>query len=375
MVREAQAAGVVPAARISYEETSQSSIEDGLIKAGISVKYMGGNGAVDLNSQRKAQRSSLLVSLTQRVFSVNLVGPGSFSKYFDERFTREDLEAMQAAGQIGPDNPPVVISNIAYGRVLYYSISSTATQSDLEAAVKASYQAGENGGSAEVGIRQQSILNDAEVKVFAMGGPTAGVENLIRTHKIQDYFAAENTLDRAVPISYQVDNLTGSPASFTETTDYDLRTCEAVPNEQTDVGDVIRISKPQFYLDSNHGSVDMYGSLSIDGVEFWHRTRDTAQTIQNHVVTNPTSTDPAVDRRVQWPLEVTLDSGTNPLSRIQGSVNCRLWFGDGSNQYDWSYDSRNSQPGSMAINGGSRTCGTQLRFQVTKVRDLWEYNP
>ena len=378
MVRAAQVAGVPAAARIAYEETSQSSVADGLIKAGLSVKYMGGNAATDLMTQRKAQRSSLLVSLTQRAFTVNLVRPNTFSDYFDERLTRADLDAMRAAGQIGPDNPPVVVSNIAYGRVLYYSLSSTASQEELEAAVKASYTAGAVSGSGSVSTRQQSILDQAEVKVFAMGGPSAGVESLIRTHKIQDYFAADNTLDRAVPISYQVDNLNGSAASFTETTDYDLRTCEAIPNQAIDAGDVIRISKPQFYLDANRSHADMFGSLSVDGVEFWNRGYDTYQTIQNHTVTNPTSADPAVDGRVQWPLEVTLDNGTNPVSRIQGSVNCRLWFpefGDGSNQYDWSYDSRGSQAGAVEVNGGSRTCGTKLRFQVTKVRDVWTYQP
>lgn len=378
MVRAAQDSGVPAAARIAYDETSQSSIEDGLIKAGLSVKYMGGNAAADLTSQRKAQRSSLLVSLTQRAFSVNLVRPSRFSEYFDGRFTRGDLGAMQAAGQIGPDNPPVVISNIAYGRVLYYSVSSTATQSELEAAVKASYEAGAASGSGSVSTRQQDILNQAEVKVFAMGGPSAGVENLIRTHKIQDYFAAENTLDRAVPISYQVDNLNGSAASFTETTDYDLRTCEAIPNQAIDAGDVIRISRPQFYLDANRTHADMFGSLSIDGVEFWNRTYENYQTIQNHTVTNLSSADPAVDRRVAWPLEVTLDNDTNPVSRINGSVNCRLWFpefGTGANQYDWRYDSRSSQPGTMAVHGGSKTCGTELRFQVSKVRDVVEYQP
>ena len=375
MVRQAQDSGIPAAARISYQETSQSSIEDGLIKAGLSVKYMGGNAAADLTSQRKAQRSSLLVSLTQRAFTVNLVRPNRFSDYFDGRFTRADLAAMRAAGQIGPDNPPVVISNIAYGRVLYYSLSSTATQAELQAAVKASYEAGVVGGSGSVSSRQQAILDQAEVKVFAMGGPTAGVENLIRTHKIQDYFAAENTLARAVPISYQVDNLNGTAASFTETTDYNLRTCESIPNQAIDVGDVIRISKPQFYMDASRDHADMFGSLSVDGVEFWNRGYDNYQTIQNHTVTNPVS---AADGNVRWPLEVPLDNDTNPTSRIQGSVNCRLWFpefGTGSNQYSWTYDSRSSGPGSVTVPGGSRTCGTALRFEVTKVRDLWEYQP
>lgn len=372
MVREAQQAGVPAPARISYNETSQSTVEEGLIKAGFSVKYAGGAVQGDLRSQRTAQRSSLLVSLTQRSFSVKLVKPNSFSDYFDGRFTIDDFDAMRASGQIAPDNPPVVISNISYGRVLYYSLSSTASQDELEAAVKASYEVGINGGSGDVSTRLQTILNQAEVKVFAMGGPTAGVENLIRTHKIQDYFAAENTLDRAVPISYQVDNLDGSAAAFTETTDYDLRTCEAIPNDATDVGDVIRISRPRFYLDADRADAEMYGSLSVNGTEFWNRDRDNPQKIQNHVFTNPTS---ALDSQVGWPLEVTLDNDTNPLSRIQGSVNCKLWWGDGSNQYDWSYDSRSSQPGSVVVRGGSRTCGTQLQFEVTKVKDLMVYRP
>lgn len=378
MVRTAQEQGVPSPAMIAYDETSQSTVQEGLIKAGLSVKYMGGNGAASLRSERSAQRSSLLVSLTQRAFTVNLVRPNRFSNYFDERLTHDDLQAMQDAGQIGPDNPPVVISNIAFGRVLYYSISSTAEQSELEGAVKASYEAGKDGASVEVSARQKDILNQAEVKVLAMGGPTEGVENLIRTHKIQDYFKAENTLDRAVPISYQVDNLDGTPAAFTETTRYDLRECQAIANKAIDVGDVIRISKPQFYLDANRSHADMFGSLSVNGVEFWNRTYDRYQTIQNHTLTNPTSTDPAVDRRVTWPLEVTMRNDSNPVSRITGSVNCRLWFpewGTGSNQYDWRYDSRTSQPGVVAVHGGSSTCGTQLRFQVSKVRDVVEYQP
>ena len=379
LVRTAQDSGVTPAARISYEETSQSNVEEGLVKAGISVRYMGGNGSADLKSQRSAHRSSLLVSLTQRSFTVNLVRPNTFADYFDERFTPGDLETMQAAGQIAPDNPPVVISNIAYGRVLYYSLSSTASQEELEVAVKASYALGEDGGSGELTVRQQQILNQAEVKVFAMGGSAEGVESLIRTHKMQDYFAAGNPLSSAVPISYQVDNLDGSAATFTEKLNYDLRTCRAIPNEAIDIGDVIRIEKPQFYLDSSRTEADMYGSLSVNGVEFWHRTRDQAQKVRNHVVTNPTSTDPAVDRRVTWPLEVTLHNDTNPLARIQGSVNCRLaWYeigDDPSNQYHWIYDVRSSQPRYMQVPGGSASCGTQLRFQVDKVSDVWKYQP
>lgn len=377
LVRTAQAEGVPSPAVIAYDESSQSTVQEGLIKAGLSVKYLGGSGAASLRSERSAQRSSLLVSFTQRAFTVNLVRPNRFSDYFDG-LTRNDLELMQAAGQIGPDNPPVVISNIAFGRVLYYSISSTAEQAELEAAVKASYEAGKDGASIELTARQKDILNQAEMKVLAMGGPTTGVENLIRTHKIQDYFAAENTLDRAVPISYQVDNLDGTPAAFTETTRYDLRECTAIDNRSIDVGDVIRISKPQFYLDASRSHADMFGSLSVNNVEFWNRTYDSWQTIQNHTLTNPTSTDPAVDRRVTWPLEVTLRNDSNPVARISGSVNCRLWFpefGTGSNQYDWRYDSRSSAPGVVAVRGGSSTCNTLLRFQVTKVKDVLEYQP
>ena len=379
MVREAQQAGVPAPARISYTETSQSTVEEGLIKAGFSVKYAGAAVQGDLKSQRSAQRSSLLVSLTQRSFSVKLVKPNAFSDYFDGRFTLDDFDAMKASGQIAPDNPPVVISTISYGRVLYYSLSSTASQDELEAAVKASYAAGTTGGSIDIDTRLQTILNQAEVKVFAMGGPTAGVENLIRTHKIQDYFAAENTLDRAVPISYQVDNLDGTAASFTETNNYNLRTCEAIPNTAEDVGDVVRISKPQFYMDARSRSeAEMYGSLRIDGREFWLRDRDHAQRIQNHVLTNPTSADPGVDANVRWPVEVTLDERTNPVVRIQGSVNCKGFWGpadDGSNQYDWTYDSRAGVPSYMKVPGGSATCGTELWFQVTKVKDVLEYRP
>lgn len=135
-----------------------------------------------------------------------------------------------AAGVIGPDNLPVYISEIVYGRMMMFSVTSSASESEIRAAMQASYNTFVGGVSAEIDTKNREVLSRSRIAITAVGGSGEAVDAMITSGDWKQYFSSAATLAQAVPLTYTFSNvMDGSIAAVTEATDYNINECQPKP--------------------------------------------------------------------------------------------------------------------------------------------------
>jgi hypothetical protein len=141
-----------------------------------------------------------------------------------------------------------------YGRVLIFSLTSTSSESDLEAAVSAVY--GTNSGSASTA--QRAIVQNSQLHVFAFGGPAEPVEATIKSGNWQSYFTLSNVpRSTLLPIGYEARRFDDQIAAMSRTTSYARRTCNGPRNIQVQLSDTYKVGT--IYVKAAGGSERVLG--------------------------------------------------------------------------------------------------------------------
>ncbi|MEM1418275.1 MAG: FG-GAP-like repeat-containing protein, partial [Myxococcota bacterium] len=207
---------------ITFEQRSYEAEAEFALSLGLSGRYLGFEASASGEIERSAAETTLTAHYFERMYEVVVAAPQSPGAFFSAELTPELLEEQVRLGRLGPDNLPVYVSSVVYGRTFTFSVTSSASEEDLRGTVSLAY----SGGAAELSASQQEILREAKIAVTALGGNAEGVIAAIRTGDLKAYFEAPAPLSSAVPLSYTFKNLSdGSIAAVTETTEYDLRTC------------------------------------------------------------------------------------------------------------------------------------------------------
>jgi len=231
LVESAVASGLRAGSSISFAQERTYSVAQAALSLGVSASYMSASIAASLAARASITESTLTAYFVQRMFTVSMELPQSPTDVFSAEFTTEDLEEQRSAGTIGSDNLPVYVSNIAYGRILKFSFTSSEQEAKIRAALSASY--GSVGG-AEISSELLAVLQEARINVVAVGGEGRNALALIQTGQLGSYFSEDAALTSARPISYTIRNLSdNSIAKVSETTRYDLRSCAARPTTGT----------------------------------------------------------------------------------------------------------------------------------------------
>ena len=225
LIQAATDAGHQPGSAISYRKTTAHSLEQMSLQLGLSVKYMGASVRSSLDYSSANENTTVAAYFTQRMFTVNVVQPQTPEQFFSNEFTRERLQEQIDLGRIGPNNLPVYVSQIVYGRMLVMTMTSNYSASQMIASLNASYAAVEAG----VTYTGDSVWENSTFTVAAVGGDDTGVLGLLTSGELASYFAEETELTEAAPISYTLLNLAdNSQALVSETTSYVERVCSDV---------------------------------------------------------------------------------------------------------------------------------------------------
>jgi hypothetical protein len=227
LIDEAQAAGHRAGSSIYFNQTESHSLEQSALKLGLSARYMGYSVRTSLETSRTASSSTLLATFTQKMFTTSMVLPQAPRDVFGPDFTEELLQEQVERGNIGPDNLPVYVGSITWGRLLTVTMTSSHSADEMKAALSASasFPGGSAGGS--LSAEHKAVLDDSEIKVVAIGGHAQAAIDLIRTGKLSEYFKEDAPLTTARPISYVLRNLGDNTiAKVSETTEYAIRECE-----------------------------------------------------------------------------------------------------------------------------------------------------
>lgn len=233
LIQDAEAGGHTAGSNIFYTKETTHSLTQAALAMGLSANYMGATIKATLSSNISDETRTVTAYFVQRMFSVSMVLPQTPEEVFSDDFTEERLQEQINHGRLGSDNLPVFISSVAYGRILMFSFTSTASLIDINATLEAMYNNGEFGGSLEAHLQQ--VLNEAQIEVVTVGGDANAALALIRNNDLDAYFAEDAPLTTARPISYTVRNLADNViASVSETTNYNLQAC--IPVDQPVTG-------------------------------------------------------------------------------------------------------------------------------------------
>lgn len=286
LVEQAVAAGHEAASSASYEWTEASSSREAMLRLGFSGEYLGGSAAASLESETAVNERSYFAYFIQRAFTVSMELPSTPHDLLSTEFTPARLDVLREAGAIGPDNPPLFVSSVTFGRILIYRMTSSDEAERVAAAISASYSGTfDASGYAEAEIRE--TLSNARIQISTFGGDQSDLDRLIRTGRLQEYFAGDTALTSMEPISFELRTLADRRiASITRTTEYDVRECNNVTEP---IGARLAVSLDHidipFDCDPGPAQGDMYGQLRLVGrgepIRAWSRARSAPIDVQS----------------------------------------------------------------------------------------------
>lgn len=230
MLGNATTANLPTPSTITFEKTETHSEKQLALSLRISGRYLGFAAKASADFNRNGSETTITAQFYQKMFEVVVAPPQTPGAFFSSSFTRDVLDEQIALGKMGPDNLPVYVSTVVYGRMMMVSMTASATAQEISGALEASYNAVAGGGSVSLSARQRTLLEQSRIAVTSLGGDAEATLAMIRSGDWSQYFSQNAALSSAEPLSYTFRNLSdGSIASVTEATEYNLKTCEERP--------------------------------------------------------------------------------------------------------------------------------------------------
>jgi hypothetical protein len=214
----------------SYNSQSQFALS-----FNASGHYLGFEASVGGSIQTASSENTVTAHFFQKMFTVVVSPPSTPAAWFRSDFTAADLQQQVAAGNVGPSNLPVYIGEIVYGRMMMFSVTSSASMSDIQATISASYSGLIGGGSASLSAQQKKVLQTAKIEMTSVGGNDSATIAMIRSGDWSQYFTVTAPLSTAEPLTYTFYNLANNTiAQVTEATSYNVKACAPASAGQFD---------------------------------------------------------------------------------------------------------------------------------------------
>lgn len=236
MIGSATASGLQTSSSIFFHQETYNSQRQFGLSANISGRYLGFEGAAGGSVNRNSSETTVSAHFYQKMYTVVVAPPSTPGGWFSGAFTPQVLQQQVGLGRVGPGNLPVYIGEIVYGRMMMFSITSTASEAELRTMINASYQnlTGQIAGG--LSTRQKKVMSESRISVASVGGNDSATIAMIRSGDWSAYFTSTAPLSTAEPLSYAFYNLSdNSIASVTEATNYNVRTCAEAGAGQFDL--------------------------------------------------------------------------------------------------------------------------------------------
>jgi hypothetical protein len=228
LVEAAQEKGHISGSSIFFDQKTSYSLEQTALALNLSVNYMVGSAKSSLEWESTTEKNTVSAYFIQKMFTVSMGNPQQPGDLFSDDFTQEILDEQISMGRIGPENPPVYVSNIVYGRMMTLTMTSSKSVTEMKASLQASY------GAIEGGLEQKhkDVLEESTIRLVTIGGDAQSALDYLRTGTLGEFFRKDAPLTTAVPISYTLRNLRDNDiAKVSQTVDYDMVQYETVDVE------------------------------------------------------------------------------------------------------------------------------------------------
>ena len=222
---------VVPGT-LKYTKVQGHSYEQSINQVGISASYDDNfitsfNADFNYGKNRKASSQTVLVSVVQPMYTISfsedtLTSPDDL---LAASVTKEDIDRETAAGRVGPNNLPVYVKSVTYGKMMLYSLTSTSVDSfeELLAAVNGSH--GNFTGSVEYTEAHRKIISESTEVLTSFGGSQKASNDAILD--LDKYFVP-TPAGQAVPLQYQIKDVNQNVAKIGDITTYKVQNCTEI---------------------------------------------------------------------------------------------------------------------------------------------------
>lgn len=237
---EADAELSADALRSSFTHTTQvvESLEDAAFFFGVDLKYSGplfsAGMSASFEQTRTAGTQSFAVKHVEELYTITLADDAiaKESDFFAPSVSLADIQALEAVGQLGPDNPPVYVKSVTFGRAVLATAQAQQQFDSQELGL--TVQGGAFGVSADAKYTNayKTLASSSSFQLLALGGSAAEAQKALAAAQITDIFGAARA-GTAVPLYYKMHFLEGArkPAKVGSATKYTAEECAPVGAE------------------------------------------------------------------------------------------------------------------------------------------------
>jgi hypothetical protein len=225
IIGNAQAESLATANNIDFQKSSYSSEQQAAEAFGISGRYLGFEASAKGSVTKSVSTSVVVAQFKQQMYIAGVAQPATPADFFSDAFTSDKYKAQADLGRIGPDNPPLYVSRIGYGRMMVFSMSAKASATDIEGALNAAYKGIAGGAAVHLSAKDSSILSSSEIRISQIGGDQNNALKAIQSGQLADYFTDTAPLTSAAPLWFELKTLTGQVADVSEPGTYTSTSC------------------------------------------------------------------------------------------------------------------------------------------------------
>lgn len=211
-------------ARIFYYEKEAYSREQGMLKIGVSARWLTGSLRGNFEVDRTIGKQTIFVRYVQPYYTVGYEHPGSSELIFDSSVRSEDL-----ANYMGPANPPAYIASVTYGRMFLFKMVSSYSFEEMKRALRIGVNFTLGGGGGNIDQQTRKVLSESETTVLVLGGSAQNGVRLVTTKDIIAFLEGEPGVSEeapGVPLSYTIKWLKNLHlAKLGDATEYEVREC------------------------------------------------------------------------------------------------------------------------------------------------------
>lgn len=198
------------AANASYRVEAVNSSNEWAFQLGTDVKTIAVDLKASVDAGRQSSKSTVVMKFTQVFYTVSFADPMQRTDVFADGAAFDDPE-----NQIGKGNPPLYVSNVKYGRQVFFFATSGMSSTYVKAALNGAY----NGAAATVKVdgkmSYKDVMAQTEITYVARGGDAGLALEPLKSAKPEElYDKIREVLANRNAATWSVQN-PGIPVAYT----------------------------------------------------------------------------------------------------------------------------------------------------------------
>jgi Thiol-activated cytolysin/PLAT/LH2 domain len=238
------------AAEASFSVQTVYSEEHLLFTLGLDARFTSTKLKTNLSFKEESKKNRVLMKFTQKYYDAIFETPETPVSVF------QDGAAFADTGdQISPDNPPLYVSKVSFGRMVFFLAESEYNAEQIEASLRASYSGVSSSVELETGLTHGEILSKTSIHYYVRGGdaglalaPISSGDATTMYDAVRNFIADKNAANYSaqspgVPIAYTLNYLKDNTiARMSYNVTYDKQDCKLTVREPVDYEIVVYTS-------------------------------------------------------------------------------------------------------------------------------------